>query len=388
MTAKMKTTIGINAAGRVGKLLTWKLIAQNAYPEIIVNIGREAGTSLKDFIGSYFVRDSTFISLGHYLYGHKGESIFPVDDIDESEGTFRVNGTKVRILRKARRPEHIGWGNYGAKWVVDTTGGFVDPTAPIDAKNGALIGHFQSGAEKIIVSAPIKIKADPKSPILEKTVTMIKGINEQDYDKDKHSIISSASCTTTCLAHLFKPIFDAYQEDIATVSIYTIHAATAKQAVLDRVPKAGANDLRILRSIFNNIIITSTGATKALPLVMKGMGKIGFAGNSLRIPTSAGSIVILDVTLSRLTDAKLINGILKKSADEDKNRYLIFNEHQFVSSDVIGNPAACIVESKETRVASNGEKNISTVQLLGWYDNEYGYVSMMWELIKDIMKKS
>jgi len=370
--------------------LAWKLVAQNAYPEIVINIGRKSGMSLKDFIGSYFFRDSTFISLGHYLYGHKGESEFPIKDINENERTFRVNGTKVRILQHARRPEHIGWGNYGAKYVVDTTGGFVDPTAPIDAINGSLVGHFQSGAEKIFVSAPFKIKADPKSPILEKTITMIKGINEQDYDKDKHSIISSASCTTTCLAHLFLPIFNAFREDIATVSMNTIHAATAKQAVLDRVPKAGANDLRILRSIFNNIIITSTGATKALRKVLKGMEKIGFMGNSLRIPTSAGSIVTLNADMFCLTDAKQINAILKKSADDDKNGYLIFNEHQFVSSDVIGNPAACIIEAKETQVVSYNSdgKKLSTAQVLGWYDNEYGYVSMMWELIKYVIKMS
>lgn len=371
--------IGINGMGRVGKFLAWHFIAKQYFAEIVINIGRLSGKSLKDLIMSYFIKDSTFTSLEKYLFGHVGGN--PVESINEEEGTFFVNKVKVRVLRKTRRPEEIGWGQYGVKLVVDTTGGFLDPSEPIDGRKGSVIGHFHSGAEKVIVSAPFKVKKDKKSPVLDKTVTVIAGINEGDYDPKKHTIISTASCTTTCLAHLLKPVWDELKDVISAAFMYTIHAVTSSQEVLDRVPKADADDLRKTRSILNNIIPTSTGAAKALPLVIKGIDKIGFGANSIRVPVSTGSAVLLSLMMKTVVDARTINKILEDAAAKDKNGYLIYDTNQNVSADIIGSTAACIVEAKETMVVGD-KSSISNVNLCGWYDNEMGYMRMMAEIIE------
>lgn len=377
--------VGINGMGRVGKFLAWHFIAKQFFSGIVINLGRESGKSLKDVIMNYFIKDSTFTSLEQYLHGHKGGC--SVEKINEQKGTFCVNGILIRILREARRPEQIDWAKHGVALVVDTTGEFLDPSEPIDGKKGSILGHFQSGAKKIIVSAPFKVKKDKKSPMLEKTTTIIAGINDEQYDSEKHSIISTASCTTTCLAHLLNPLWKAYREDIATAFMYTIHAATSTQAVLDRAPKAGADDLRKLRSILNNIIPTSTGAAKALPLVIKGVERIGFGANSIRVPVSTGSIVLLSLSLTSLTDVKSVNEVLRESAEKDKKGYLVFDENQNVSSDIIGTTAACIVEAKETIVINNLQKKISNINVCGWYDNEIGYMGMMTEVIRKVAEE-
>ena len=382
----LSLVIGINGVGRVGKFLAWHFIAKQFFSEIVINIGRGSGKSLRDFVMNYFIKDSTSMSLEQYLHGHRGGC--SVENINEQDGTFFVNGVKVRILRQARRPEWIGWKSYGVKLVVDTTGGFLDPFEPIGGDKGSIMGHFQSGAEKVILSAPFKIKdkKNKKLPMPAETTTVIAGINEEQYDQQKHSLISTGSCTTTCLAHLVKPLLEAYENKICIAFADTIHAATSSQEVLDRAPKADADDLRKLRSIFNNIILTSTGAAKALPVVMPGIEGIAFEADSIRVPLSTGSSVLLNMVLETLTDVDSVNKILKDSAEQDENHYLIFDENQNVSSDIIGMPAACIVEAKATRVLTN-KKNISFVRTWGWYDNEVGYMSMMSKIIKKVAEE-
>ncbi|MBW1712495.1 MAG: glyceraldehyde-3-phosphate dehydrogenase, partial [Deltaproteobacteria bacterium] len=233
--------------------------------------------------------------------------------------------------------------------------------------------------------------------------------NHRDYDPRKHKIISNASCTTTCLAHMVKPLLDFFgSKRFLSASMATVHAVTSSQAVLDRVPKPGATDLRKTRSIMDNIILTTTGAAKALALVIPEMKQIGFIAESVRIPVATGSLIILVVNLQDDMSGEsirrdLINSIYQKAAESDKNGYLIFSQKQNVSADVVGYPrAAAIIEGHETHTrtaeisidlaaACGGQPDmvdklgqptlkipITQAVVYGWYDNEFGsYVNLL-----------
>ena len=279
--------IGINGLGRIGKLTVWHHAGRKYFDEMVVNIGREAGTSLMDIV-HYLERDSTYGFLRCYLHGHDAEAV--ISDVNESDGSIRVNGIPVRFLRSARNPAEIAWREQGVELVVDTTGRFLDPSQPPDLPGGSVRGHFDAGAEKVIVSAPFKIKDqkdDLRGAMPDDAVTTVMGINTNDYDPRRHRIISNASCTTTCLAHMMKPLLDSFgPRKILSASMATVHAATGSQQVLDRLPKAGKKDLRKNRSIMNNIILTTTGAARALRLVIPEMEQIGFIAESVRVPTA------------------------------------------------------------------------------------------------------
>jgi len=265
--------LGINGLGRIGKLTLWHHVARKYFDEIVINVGRNVGTSFSD-IASYIEKDSTYGWLPVYLYGHKAKRV--IENLDEKNGTMMIDGVKVKILRETRNPKEINWKKEGVKLVIECTGKFRDPTLDPDDPKGSVRGHLAAGAEKVIVSAPFKIKNKEKG-IPEDAITVVYGINESDYKPDKHNIISSASCTTTCLAYMVKPLLDYFGPDrILSASMVTVHAVTGSQVVLDRLPKEGAKDLRRTRSIFNNIILTTTGAAQALALVIPEMKRIGF----------------------------------------------------------------------------------------------------------------
>ncbi len=398
--------IGINGLGRIGKLTLWHHVARKFFDEIVVNIGREVGTSLED-VAHYIERDSTYGSLGGYLYGFRSGNI--IEDVDEKSGTMVVDGIKVKVLRESRNPKDIAWAQNDVRLVVDTTGQFRDPTVPSDAPKGSIRGHLDAGAEKVIVSAPFKIK-DKARPMPEDAVTTVMGINENDFDPRVHKVISNASCTTTCLAHMIKPLINYFGADrILSASMATVHAVTSSQDVLDRLPKSGATDLRKNRSMINNIILTSTGAADTLGLVIPEMKKIGFIAESVRIPTSTGSLVILVVNLQEEPTGEpirrdLINRIYRDTALSDPRGYLIYTEKQNVSSDIIGLPrAATVIEGSETHTrtadvridlervcqlsgaesaaaGTQGMVRIAITQAVvyGWYDNELGsYVNLL-----------
>ncbi|KJU81727.1 glyceraldehyde-3-phosphate dehydrogenase [Candidatus Magnetobacterium bavaricum] len=401
--------IGINGLGRIGKLALWNHVANKDFSEIVVNIGRAVGTSIKD-ISYYIERDSTYGSLKRYLYGFADRPV--ITDLNDQAGTMLIDGVKVTVLRKARNPKDIAWADNGVDLVVDATGSFVDPTRPGDDPKGALAGHFDAGARRVIVSAPFKIK-DKVSPMPGNAVTVVMGINEHDYDSSRHRLISGASCTTTCLAHMFKPLINAIgPKNILTASMATVHAATGSQEVLDRLAKAGDKDLRKNRSIFNNIILTTTGAADTLALVIPELGQIGFIAESVRIPTTTGSLVILVVNIqeegSRITISReYINGIYKDAASLPHG-YVVYSEEQNVSCDIISTPrAAVVIEGHEThtrtaevtiditkligidRALIDGLKNtvigipLTQAVIYGWYDNELGsYVSMLGKLVR------
>jgi glyceraldehyde 3-phosphate dehydrogenase len=398
--------LGINGLGRIGKLTLWQHIARKYFGEIVINVGRNVGTSLND-LAHYLERDSTYGLLAGFLYGHKGTQV--ITDVDEKAGTMKIDGTKVRILRDSRNPKDLGWEDYDVRLVVDTTGQFLDPTAPPDDPKGSIRGHLEAGAEKVIASAPFKIK-DKTSPMPHDAVTTVMGINEDDYDPRSHKVVSNASCTTTCLAHMIKPLLDFFgSQRILSASMATVHAVTGSQQVLDRLPKTGVTDLRKNRSVMNNIILTSTGAANTLGLVIPEMKQIGFIAESVRIPTSTGSLIILVVNLQEEPSGEsirreIINGVYRDAAARDPRGYLHYSDEQNVSCDIIGLPkAASMIEGHEThtrtadvnidlqkvcQIDSKGKTSqsgqgmirvaITQAVIYGWYDNEMGsYVNML-----------
>ena len=396
--------LGINGMGRIGKLSLWHHIARKSFSEIVVNLGRDAGRGLSD-IAQVIEKDSSYGRLGNFLYGFNAPGTV-IEDLDEEAGSMRVDGVPVKILRSDRNPKDIAWRANGVRLVVDTTGAYTDPTVPGDDANGALRGHLEAGAEKVVLSAPFKIK-NQGLVMPEDAITTVMGINGEDFDPSRHNVLSAASCTTTCLSFMMKPILDAIGSDhIMSASMVTIHAATGSQNVLDSVPKAGAKDIRKNRSIMNNIILTTTGAANALKLVLPEMGDIGFMAESVRIPTATGSLIILTLNIqaedpSNPIDREQINAIYRAAADGPMHGYLNYSEQQNVSSDIIGFPkAAATIESTEThtrtamaRMYPPGggdplEAPVTKVVVYGWYDNELGsYTNMLGDRLVSIAEK-
>ncbi|MCS7278486.1 MAG: glyceraldehyde-3-phosphate dehydrogenase [Thermodesulfobacteriaceae bacterium] len=403
--------LGINGLGRIGKLTLWHHVARKYFKEIVVNIGREVGTSFTD-IANYIEKDSTYGWLPTYLYGYRGKRV--IENLDEKEGTMWVDGIKVKILRKNRNPKDINWREEGVRLVVDCSGKFRDPNADPESAKGSVRGHFLSGAEKVIVSAPFRIK-DKEKGLPEEAITIVYGINEEMYQPNRHHIISGASCTTTCLAYMMKPLLDYFGADrILSAFMVTVHAITSSQVVLDKVPKEGDRDLRRARSVFNNIILTTTGAADALALVIPEMKKIGFMAESVRVPLTTGSLIILtvniqDESIENHINRELINQIYKEASETKYKDYLIFSMEQNVSSDIIGYPrAAAIIEGTETHtrtalakvdicralpeigktICTHVEIPITQVVVYGWYDNELGsYTNMLGDLTVYIAEK-
>ena len=397
--------LGVNGFGRIGKLTLWHHVGRKFFNEIVVNIGRQPGSGLED-IAHYLERDSTYGWLHGYLYGHGGRPV--IEDLDEAGGSMIVDGIKVRFLRSHRNPVEIGWRDHGVRLVVDTTGQFLDPALEPNYEGGALRGHLQAGAEKVIASAPFKLK-NKRVSAPDDAVTTVMGINENDYDPRRHRIISNASCTTTCLAHMVKPLINAFgPKKIMSASMATVHAATGSQEVLDRLPKTGKTDLRKNRSIMNNIILTTTGAANALRLVIPEMAEIAFIAESVRIPVQTGSLIILVINLQEEPSGPFItrdtiNDIFELAARENLHGYLHFTNKQNVSGDIIGMPqVAATIEGHEThtrtaeaaidlkkvpglekKAFANLHESIIRVPvtqavIYGWYDNELGsYVNIL-----------
>lgn len=394
--------LGINGLGRIGKLSLWHHVSRKHFSGIVANIGRGVGRNLED-LAAAIERDSSFGRLSTYLHGHRGGRV--IEELNDEKGSMVVNGVPVTILRESRNPKDIDWKGNDIKLVVDTTGVFNDPTADGDAGWGALRGHQMAGAEKVLLSAPFKIKSKGLD-MPDDAITTVMGINDEDYDPSKHSLISAASCTTTCLSYMMKPMLESIgAENFLSASMVTVHAATGSQQVLDRLPKTGASDLRKNRSILNNIILTTTGAAKALGLVIPEMKSIGFIAESVRIPTSTGSLIVLVLNLQDDIEMPIkrddINGIYRDFAKN--NKYLEYTEDQNVSSDIIGVPnAAAVIEGTETHTRTANIKvnlkmaypgaidpdvdpilkvPVTQAVVYAWYDNELGsYTNMLGDL--------
>lgn len=392
-----KNLLGINGLGRMGKLTLWYHLQTRHFDGFVINVGRSVGKRLADIIHT-LERDSTYGSLSRFLFGYGGKTC-SLKIVDEDSGMIEVDGLPVNIIRKARNPREINWAHEGVRLVADCTGAFKDPTLPADHPKGSVRGHLESGAEKVIISAPFKIK-DTTQKMPPDSNIFVYGINHIDYDHAKHHILSAASCTTTGLAHMIKPLLETQETSrIITASMSTVHAATSTQSILDSVPKSGASDLRKNRSVLNNIILTSTGAAETLEQILPEIQKVGFMADSVRIPTNTVSLIALNVTfhtpLNKNGDPVItqnfINEIYKNAAEGSHKDLLIFSEKQNVSSDLMGLSAAIVIEGHETHTRtgfltlpkdildSYGITNVPDVRIpvthakiFGWYDNEYG----------------
>lgn len=406
--------LGINGLGRIGKLTLWHHVARKHFPRIVVNLGREVGDGLEAVVQT-IQKDSTYGSMHRFLFGVDAQPCIRI--VDREERLLEVAGVPVKLLQEARDPKDIGWGEHGVRLVVDTTGAFGDPTRDGAHPGGALRGHLAAGAEKVVYSAAFKIRDRTRS-MPDDAVLLIYGINHDLFDPARHDLISAASCTTTALAHMVKPIMDRLQySNILTASMSTVHAVTNSQSVLDNVPKAGATDLRRNRSVLNNIILTSTNAARALEQVIPEIGEIGFMADSVRIPTMTESLIILNMTFqSRLQpdgtptiSQEALNRVYRDAAAVEQQGRLVFSDEQNVPADVTGMRAAVVIEGVEThtrtgfvtldlnRMPELDADDVATLEarlgsteihmpvthakIFGWYDNEYGsYTNLLGDL--------
>ncbi|HXK49213.1 MAG TPA: glyceraldehyde 3-phosphate dehydrogenase NAD-binding domain-containing protein [Clostridiales bacterium] len=410
---KNKNYLGINSLGRIGKLVLWHQLAKRSFDGVVINLGRKVGKNIEDLIQT-IENDTTYGPMGKFLYGiNSTGSIVKV--VDKEKFLFEIGGMPVKVLTSERNPKNITWKNEDVRIVIDCTGQYVDPTIQFDDPKGSLRGHLVGGAQKVILSAPFKIK-DKSAKMPDDSSMMVYGINHLEYNPEKHHILSAASCTTTGLSHMIKPLLeDKESSNILTTSMSTVHASTNTQSVLDSVPKDGASDLRKTRSVLNNIILSTTGAAKALESILPQIQEIGFMADSVRIPTNTVSLLILNITFSAgldekgnpIINRKYLNNIYMKAASGSQKDMLVFSERQNVSSDLTGFKASVVIEGHETHtrtgfikipaemLESYGMKDSKSIQLpvthakiFGWYDNEYGsYVNTLSALADYISKK-
>ncbi|HMN99251.1 MAG TPA: glyceraldehyde 3-phosphate dehydrogenase NAD-binding domain-containing protein [Miltoncostaeaceae bacterium] len=397
--------LGINGLGRIGKLSVWHHVARRHFTRLVVNLGREAGRDLEAVCG-VIENDSTYGPVHRFLHGVSAPPCVRI--LDREARVIDVDGTPVTVLQAARDPREIAWREHGVQVVVDTTGAFNDPARPVDASGGSLRGHLWAGARAVIHSAAFASRDGTAVP--EDAVTLIYGINHEAFDPERHSLVSAASCTTTALAHMVKPLIDRLgAERIMTASMSTVHALTNSQAVLDSVPKAGARDLRRTRSALHSIILTSTNAAKALEQVIPEIGEIGFMADSVRVPIPTESLIILNVTFQDAADGRidgdLLNRVYAEAAGNGGHGLVVYSERQNVPKDVLGMRAAVVIESVETHTrtgfagvdladlpgvpqevvarmeSSVVEVPVTHAKVFGWYDNEYGsYTNMLGDL--------
>ena len=404
------SALGINGLGRIGKLLVWHHAARDHFSRLVVNVGREVGRSL-DAVCGVIENDSTYGAMHRFLFGVGAEPCIRV--VDEAAGLIEVAGVPVTILREARNPAGIGWRDHGVRVVVDATGAFDDPTRPADHASGALRGHLAAGADKVIYSAAFKIK-DKTLPMPDDAVTLIYGINHDAFDPARHDLVSAASCTTTALAHMLRPIIDRLPAtQLMTASMSTVHAATNSQSLLDSVPAAGAKDLRRSRSALNSIILTSTNAAATLEKVIPEIGSVGFMADSVRIPVPTESLLILNLTFQATlgkdgqvsVSREVLNDIFADAAEGAQRGLLIYSDRQNVPADLAGMRAAVVIEGVETHTrtgfvgidlssvpgladdvrallpAEPIEVPVTHAKIFGWYDNEYGsYTNLLGDL--------
>ena len=404
-------TLGINGLGRIGKLTLWHHLGRDDFDRIVVNVGRPVGTSLQAVL-QYIAKDSTYGPLQRFLQGRRG--VLDMQVTDEERGLIRAYGKELVILRAARNPKDIPWRDHGVSLVVECTGTFRDPHAEPDAARGALRGHLAAGARAVVQSSPYKSSAK-SVPLPGDAVMLIHGINHYEFDAARHKLISAASCTTTALAHMMRPLLDRdLTRNMITAGMSTVHAVTNSQPVLDAVPKAGATDLRKTRGALGNVVLTSTNAAAALEQVMPEIARIGFMADSVRIPTSSVSLIILNVTFQSeaLPDGTVsverdaINAIYREAAQGEARGLLKYSDEQNVSADMLGEDAAVVIEGVETHTRTGfmnllipacppGEAErpdsvripLTHVKIFGWYDNEMGsYTCRLGELTTHIAK--
>jgi glyceraldehyde 3-phosphate dehydrogenase len=334
----MAVKVGINGFGRIGRNLF-----RAAY---------EAGSDL-EFVAVNDLIDAEMIA--HLLRYDSVLGRFP-GEIEVSGDGITVDGNQLKILNE-KDPAALPWGDLGVEVVIESTGLF---TGREDAAK-----HLEAGAKKVIISAPAK----------EPDITVVLGVNfESDYDPEVHDIISNASCTTNCLAPVAKVLNDTVgiQRGLMT----TIHAYTADQRLQDMPHK----DYRRARAAAINLIPTSTGAAKAIGLVLPDLqGKLN--GMAVRAPVVTGSLVDLVCDVSKETSDDQINAAMKEAADGPLSGILKYTEDPIVSTDIVTDPHSSVFDAEQTRVVDG-----TFVKLLSWYDNEWGYANRCVELAEKVLQ--
>jgi glyceraldehyde 3-phosphate dehydrogenase len=332
----MAIKVGINGFGRIGRI-TYRAAMKNPDIDVLaVNDLTDART------------------LGHLL---KYDSVHGVLDADikATDSGLSVNGKEVKVLA-VKDPGALPWKDLGVDVVIESTGFF---TKREDAQK-----HLSAGAKKVIISAPA---TDPD-------ITIVLGVNEDRYNSKEHNIISNASCTTNCLAPVAKVLVDKF--GINKGFMTTIHAYTNDQRILDFAHK----DLRRARAAAVNLIPTSTGAAKAIGLVIPALkGKLD--GIAMRAPVVDGSVVDLIAEVGREVTVDEVNGAFEEVADKGRFKgILLYTEDPIVSADVVGNPCSSLFDGLSTMANGN------MVKILSWYDNEWGYSCRLVDLVKYIVK--
>jgi glyceraldehyde 3-phosphate dehydrogenase len=379
--------IGINGGGRMGKGLLRYLIAQRMFPKIIINFGREVGCGLED-ITQYIINDTTYGNLALFCNGIAGGN-FHVEIINEEAGIININDTRIHIKREHRDPLYIDWEDTAV--VVDTTGIYNNPLLKIDAKGGSMRGHLEHpSVKKVLISAPFKVIKDvmPADAIM-----MIKGINDKLYNSNQHNFISAASCTTTALA----PMVDALLQELGvqnmlSMTVTAVHAATGKEVLMDRVPLAGVDDPILYQAAGNNMFISTTGAAKALAVVLPEIKDVPQMAEAAREPGNTGSLAILTTdwanwpTRSVNNARKLVEQIFYQSSCK-ANSGLVYVNKKISRKDVFASPAAVTVAGLDTviQLMKYGNMNFTRLRTFGWYDNEAGYTSRFTELLKKVV---
>ena len=333
----MTVRVGINGFGRIGR---------NFYRAI-----REQGADI-EVVGVNDLTDNRTLSL---LLKH--DSIMgPLDaKVEYDDESITVDGHRI-VVSAERDPKNLDWGKLGADIVIESTGFFT--------KGEAAKAHIEAGAKKVIISAPGK----------EVDGTFVYGVNHEEYTDDM-TVVSNASCTTNCLAPLAKALDDAF--GIESGLMTTVHAYTGDQRLHDAPHK----DLRRARAAAVNLVPTSTGAAKAVSLVLPELeGKLD--GYAMRVPVITGSATDLTFTASRDVTVEEINAALKEAAEGELKDTLAYTEDPLVSTDIVTSPHGCIFDSGMTKV-SNG----NLVKVLGWYDNEWGYTSQLVRLTNLVADK-
>ncbi|MCH8284377.1 MAG: type I glyceraldehyde-3-phosphate dehydrogenase [Chloroflexi bacterium] len=335
----MTTKIGINGFGRIGRQV-FRAIYEghpNELEVVAVNDLTDARTN------------------AHLLKHDTNYGAFP-GTVEAQEGRLLVNERPVKVFAE-RDPSKIPWGDEGIGLVIESTGFFTD------ASKAA--GHLGGGVKKVVISAPASGE----------DATLVLGVNESTYDPAKHNVVSNASCTTNCVAPMVKVLDDAFGVTRGFMS--TIHAYTNDQSILD----VFHTDLRRARAAAMNIIPTSTGAARAVGLVLPHLnGKLN--GLSFRVPVSTVSLIDLVVDVSRDVTKDEVNAAFKQAAEGPMRSILEYEEEELVSSDFKANPASCILDAPSTMVLDG-----NMVKVLGWYDNEWGYSNRVADLAMFMVRK-
>jgi glyceraldehyde 3-phosphate dehydrogenase len=341
----MTIKVGINGFGRIGRLVFRAAMNDRAVEVVAVNDLTDAAT-----LAHLVKYDSVHGRFDHEIEAGDGSLIVrPKNALGELLGLDKT----VKVLAE-RDPGSLPWAALGVDVVVESTGFFTDATKAH--------AHIDAGAKKVIIS----------SPASNEDITIVMGVNDGDYDAAKHHVISNASCTTNCLAPFAKVLVDSF--GLKRGFMNTIHAYTNDQRILDYPHK----DLRRARAAAVSIIPTSTGAAKAIGLVLPDLkGKLD--GMSMRVPTPDGSVVDLVAELGRDVSKEEINAAMKAAAEGPMVGVLEYCEDPIVSIDVVGNPASSVFDSLQTMVMG-GTGNF--VKCVSWYDNEWGYSNRVVDLVK------